>query len=188
MVMSFTYTGAFYMTQAIYNSHAPKPIHKLVPTNSHNAVLGMFTLDCAPSKYCIEPLAAVDVGPIGPNPDKIIPPNPPPMLVVASGIVLVPMNKSDAPSDTRVPAIVTAGPPGTIVIPATTKPVGFAVNVWPSIVKTALVEEGRAIVRVPMTRPEAPNEITVPEMVTAGRPGKIDVPAILKPVAFAVNV
>lgn len=51
------------------------------------------------------------------------------MLVVASGMVLVPMYKSDGPNEIGVPEIVMPGPPGTSVVPAMTKPVGLAVNV-----------------------------------------------------------
>lgn len=131
----------------------------------------------------------VDDGPMGPRPDMITPPMPPPMLVVASGMVLVPTTRSDGLNETGVPEMVMPGPPGTRVVPAMAKPVGLAVNVWPASVKTALVGiDRRGIVLVPMTRPDEPREMGVPEIVTAGCPGRMEVPAMLKPVGFAVKV
>lgn len=38
----------------------------------------------------------------------------------------------------------------------------------------------------PMTTPDGPKETGVPDIVTAGPPGMIDVPAMLKPFALAV--
>ena len=46
----------------------------------------------------------------------------------------------------------------------------------------------RTAVLVPMTRPDGPREIGVPEMVMAGPSRERDVPAMEKPVGFAVNV
>ena len=73
-------------------------------------------------------VAVVDVGPIGPNPERMISPRG--TVLVPRGTVLVPMSKDpDGPNETGVPDIVTPGPPAERVVPATTRAVGFAVKV-----------------------------------------------------------
>lgn len=53
----------------------------------------------------------------------------------ASGTVLLPMIRAVGPSESGVPAIVTAGPPLEREVPAMENPVGLAVNVVPPILK-----------------------------------------------------
>lgn len=134
---------------------------------------------------------AVDVGlgPMGPKPDNITPPSPAPPAVVVGlrAIVLVPMTRPEGPSDTGVPEMVIPGPPSEMGVPAIEKPVGLAVKVTPAIVKIDWVGV-RAIVLLPMTRPEGPSDIGVAEMVIPGPPFEMDVPAMKKPVGLAVKV
>ena len=57
--------------------------------------------------------------------------------------------------DIAVPEIVTAWPPGDMVVPAIENPVGAAVNVWPATLKIdwgADGKEGRAKVLAPLTK------------------------------------
>lgn len=89
--------------------------------------------------------------------------------------------------ETGVPDMVIPGPPGTRDVPAMLRPVGFAVKILPSMVKTEVGDPLRGIMSVPRTSPEAPSDTRVPEMVTAGPLGMTDVPAMVKPLAFAVN-
>ena len=103
-------------------------------------------------------------------------------------MVLVPITSPEGPSEMAVPEIVMAGPPGKTEVPATLNPVGLAVKTWPPTVKTALVDDGRDIVLVPMTRPEGPSKTGVPEMVMPGPPFTIVVPAMEMAVGLAVKV
>ncbi len=96
-------------------------------------------------------------------------------LVVAGlgkGFVELPTTTPEGFSEMTVPDIVTAGPLGETLVPATEKPVGFAVMVCPAMVRTGFegaVEES-GIVLVPSTTKDGPREYTVPEMVTGAPP------------------
>lgn len=86
-------------------------------------------------------------------------------------ILLVPMTTPDGFSETGVPEMVMPGPPGTSVVPAIGRAVGFAVNVCPPKVKTArAVGLGTAMRLVPTMRPEGPRDMGMPEIETAGAP------------------
>ncbi len=108
-------------------------------------------------------------------------------LLQDKGIVLVPTTNADVPSDIGVPETVMPGPPGEMVLPSIARPLCVAVKTSPSTVKIEALG-GRVTVLVPMMRSEDPRETGVPEIVTPDPPGVSVVPAIEKPVGFAVKL
>jgi len=108
-------------------------------------------------------------------------------LLQDNGIVLVPITSAEVPSDIGVPETVMPAPPGEIVFPSMARPLRVAVKASPSTVNMEALE-GNVIVVVPMTRSEEPREIGVPDIVIPEPPGVRVVPAIGKPVGFAVKI
>ncbi len=102
-------------------------------------------------------------------------------LVVAgagNGSVELPTTTAEGFSEMTVPDIVTAGPLGETLVPATEKPVGFAVMVCPAMVRTGFegaVEE-MGMVLVPSTTKDGPREYAVPEMVIGAPPCVMAIP------------
>ena len=95
--------------------------------------------------------------------------------------------------ETGVPEIITAEPPGEIVVPSIANPVGWAVNVCPATAKMDCVGDAvlipRSIVEEPICkRDEASRETSVPDMYIGLPPGVSEDPAIGKPVGAAVKV
>jgi len=91
---------------------------------------------------------------------------------VGSAIVDVPTTRPELPNTTGVPDIVIAGAPGKSVLPEMTTPLGTAVKVCPATVRAEGLPAsvGRAIVEVPIARPELPRETVAPGMIIAGAP------------------
>lgn len=103
------------------------------------------------------------------------------------GIVWVPMSTFEVPREMRVPDTVTI-PPGVRVVPATTYPPAPAV--YAPAVRAAFLsvgEAGRSRVLVPTMSCDCAREILVPEIVTAGPPSEIVVPAIEKMAGFRLG-
>lgn len=102
------------------------------------------------------------------------------------GIVLLPMIRAEGPSETGVPAIVTAGPPLERDVPAIEKPVGFTVNVFPATVKMDWMGvdcSGSGMVLLPMTSAVTSRDIGVPDTVIGEPPGvSVVAPTIIAPV------
>lgn len=97
----------------------------------------------------------------------------------------------EGPKEIGVPEMVTAAPPGRRVEPASSKPVDWAVNVWPPIVK--VFDEGvgarRLVLELPMNNtPDGLRETGVPEIVIGVPPGTSLEPASTKPAGLAVTV
>lgn len=130
------------------NAKAPVPIHITVATpKCHRStstraiapVNATGAVEFEPAVEVVEGLAAITVPP---NSDSITLPSPPPLppcvaVAPVKGTVSDPICKPDGPSDTTVPDIVKADPPGAseVALPMA-KPVGFAVKVCPASVKT----------------------------------------------------
>ena len=88
-----------------------------------------------------------------------------------SGIVDVPIRRPDDPSETMVPDMVIADPPGDTFCPPMAKPVEAAVNVCPATVKTeAAAADNSGTVEVPICSPDGPSESKVPDRVIADPP------------------
>lgn len=127
----------------------------------------------------------------GRSPCKISPPRP--AVVVAAdpfkAKVLVPMTRPEGPSEIVVPEMVMAAPFAERVVPAMEKAVELAVNVVPATLKIDWKDgAARGRVLLPIIRAEGPSETGVPEIVTAGPPWEMVVPAMEKAVGLAVNV
>ena len=80
---------------------------------------------------------------------------------------------------TRVPLIVTSGPPAEIVVQSIEKAVGLGVETSPPTVYT-LLGDGRMVLLPVFRVPEVPNLTTVPSMATPGPPADMVVPSIEK--------
>jgi len=96
----------------------------------------------------------------------------------------------EAPTETLVPDMVIAGPPGERVVSDIATPPATAVRLCPATVKAEALGagEGKATVDVPTMRPELPNTTGVPDMVIADPPGKIVLPDMTTPPGTAVKV
>lgn len=100
------------------------------------------------------------------------------------GIVADPMMRAEEPREIGMLEIVRAGAPGVRVVPAISTALGRMVMAW--LARVVIICEGNAFVRgigvpVPITRPDEPMDIGVPEMVMAGAPGVRVEPAIETP-------
>ncbi len=111
----------------------------------------------------------------------------PPMFAIGGaviwegrGTVLAPITRASSPRDTAFPDTVTCKAPGVMVVPAMERPFGRSLTSMPSMVaiRGPVICEGREIVLVPTTRTGSPTEIGVPEIVIAGAPGMMVVPAM----------
>ena len=111
------------------------------------------------------------------------------------GVVDNPTRRPDRPREIIVSEIVTAEPSCKSVVLPIAKPAGFAVIVWPATAKVdgvaaldSALDGIRSAMEVPICESEGPKDITVPESVIAGPPGRIVVPLIPKPEEFAVKL
>lgn len=94
------------------------------------------------------------------------------------------MTRPDMPSEIAVAETVMGELPGVRVVPEMAMAVGLAVKVWKP--RTKVLEDGagvgRGMVELPMTSPEEPRLMAVPEMVMGGPPNWSVVPATATPV------
>ena len=104
--------------------------------------------------------------------------------------MLLPTTISEESRDSRVPSTVKGGAPGVRVEPATTTLLGPMVSFWPPMVIMlgVWIGVGRAWVEVPITSPEGPSEMGVPDMVIAGPFAVRILSSIMRPLLLLVKV
>lgn len=126
-------------------------------------------------KFVLVPLLnPVDTAPI--------PETSPPAAAVSSaalsGMVDEPICNPAVPSETTVPDIVTAEPPGASDVPSMAKPVAAAAKVVPPTVNSSLGAVGNGMMVLPIWSAPLPRDTTVPEIVIGEPPGESVVPSM----------
>lgn len=111
---------------------------------------------------------------------------------ICTANVLPPIMRLEDAILTGVPDIITAEPPSDTAVPAKLKPVELAVKAWPAAVNTEGIwfdeDARRGMVLPPTKTPEGPRLTGVPEMTAGGPPGDTVIPAMTKPVGWAVKI